>query len=192
MADQANPWSVPVAVDQIPEAGLHRQIEADTAERAALAAVAGLREVSSATASLDLTPIGRGKVQVTGAVSARVGQICVVTLDPIENEISETIDVTFVPEADIPELADSVDRPAEELTEIPDPPEPIVDGVIDLGRLAADAIFLGIDPYPRKPGVVFDRPVVAPDPEDHPFAALQALKGNSESPAVKKAKDRRG
>jgi hypothetical protein len=35
---------------------------------------------------------------------------------------------------------------------------------------------LGLDPYPRKEGAVFE-PVIAPvDPADHPFAALKALK----------------
>jgi hypothetical protein len=50
-----------------------------------------------------------------------------------------------------------------------------VNGIIDLGRLATDALFLAIDPYPRKPGAVFEADITAPDPEDHPFAALKAL-----------------
>jgi hypothetical protein len=54
-------------------------------------------------------------------------------------------------------------------------PEPIEDGVIDLGRLATDVLFLAIDPYPRKEGVVFEPRVAAPDPEEHPFAALKAF-----------------
>ena len=51
--------------------------------------------------------------------------------------------------------------PMRATAEIPDPPEPIVNGVIDLGRLATDALFLGIDPYPRKPDAVFEPPVGA-------------------------------
>ena len=106
---------------------------------------------------------------------ARIGQTCVVTLDPIENEIDEAIDLIFAPPEQIPELSDLVDEAAESDDEIPDPPEPIVNGVIDLGRLATDALFLAIDPYPRRPDVVFEPPVEAADPEDHPFAALKAL-----------------
>ena len=41
----ANPWSVPLVVEQIPETGLHRDLEAGPAARVALAAVAGLREI---------------------------------------------------------------------------------------------------------------------------------------------------
>ena len=72
--------------------------------------------------------------------------------------------------------------------EVPDPPEPIVGGIIDLGRLATDAVFLGIDPYPRKPGAAFDVPATPPDPEDHPFAALKALKEDAARSAPKKPK----
>ena len=53
---------------------------------------------------------------------------------------------------------------------------PIENGIIDLGRLATDALYLGVDPYPRKPDAVFEPLVEAADPEDHPFAALKALK----------------
>jgi uncharacterized metal-binding protein YceD (DUF177 family) len=147
-----------------------------------------LREVLSANASLDLAPMREGRVHVVGTVKARVGQICVVTLDPIENEIDEAIDLIFAPPEQIPALADLVDDAAEGDAEIPDPPEPIVGGLIDIGRLATDALFLAIDPHPRKPGAVFDLPAIPDDPEDHPFAALKALKGAPDLPNPKKPK----
>src|SRR4051812_25417061 len=181
------PWSVPLAVAQIPEQGLHRDMEANVAEREAMAALAGLRSVSSAHAALDITPIHDGRVRVVGRVSAIVGQICVVTLEPVDNAIDEAIDLIFAPESQIRELAESVDDNDDDV-EVPDPPEPIVGGFIDLGRLATDAIFLGIDPYPRKLGVVFDVPLTPPDPEDHPFAALKALKGATPARKPKKPK----
>jgi uncharacterized metal-binding protein YceD (DUF177 family) len=187
MTDAENPWSDAIVVAQIPEHGLHRDIEADAAERGALATLAGLREISAARASFDLTPIRDDRVRVVGTVSARVGQTCVVTLDPIDNAIEETIDLIFAPASQIPELAATVDD-ADDDTEIPDSPEPIEGGMIDLGRLATDALLLGIDPYPRKPDAVFEVPVVPPDPEDHPFAALKALMGEDGGPAAKKPK----
>ena len=69
-----------------------------------------------------------------------------------------------------------------------DPPEAIVGGVIDLGRTATDALFLGIDPYPRKPDAVFDARDHAPDPKDHPFAALKALKDKPKAKRKPKSK----
>jgi hypothetical protein len=190
MTNKPDPWSVPVTVAQIPEAGLHRDIEADAVEREAMAELAGLREILSAHAALDVTPKSGGRVHVGGHVRARIGQTCVVTLDPIENEIDEPIDLIFAPPEQIPQLADLVDEAAESDGEIPDPPEPIVNGVIDLGRLATDALFLGIDPYPRRPDAVFEPPVVAVDPEDHPFAALKVLQAEARPPGPKKPRKR--
>jgi hypothetical protein len=188
MTGKADPWSVPVTVAQIPDTGLHCDIEADPAVRDAMAAVAGLRGILSASASLDVAPKGGGRVHVAGRVRARIGQTCVVTLDPIENDIDEPVDLIFAPPDQIPELADLVDEVADSDAEIPDPPEPIVNGVIDLGRLATDAVFLAIDPYPRKPDAVFEPPVVPEDPEDHPFAALKALQVDGKPPRPKKPK----
>ena len=59
---------------------------------------------------------------------------------------------------------------------VDDPPEPIVNGAIDIAALATEFLVLALDPYPRKEGAMFE-PVIAPvDPADHPFAALEALK----------------
>lgn len=190
MTDKADPWSVPIAVAQVPDTGLHRDIEAGPAARAAMAELAGLREILSASASLDVTPKGRGRFQVEGRVRARIGQTCVVTLDPIENDIDEAIDLIFAPAEQIPELSDLIDDGAESSEAIPDPPEPIENGFIDLGRLATDALFLGIDPYPRRPDAVFEPPVVAADPQDHPFAALKALQPDAKPLAPNKPRKR--
>jgi Large ribosomal RNA subunit accumulation protein YceD len=184
----ADPWRVPVVVAQIPDTGLHRAFEASDATRAAMADVAGLREVTSASASFDLTLKSGGRVHVTGEVRARIGQTCVVTLDPIENEINEEIDLMFAPSEQIRSLSTLVDEAAQsEDEEVPDPPEPIIDGLIDLGRLATDALFLAIDPYPRRPDATFEPPAEIIDPADHPFAALKALQSDGKpSPAKKR------
>jgi uncharacterized metal-binding protein YceD (DUF177 family) len=186
MTDRADPWSIPIAVEQIPDTGLHRDIEAGPAARDAMAEVAGLREVLSASASLDVTPSSGGRFHVAGRVRARIGQTCVVTLEPIESDIDEPIDLIFAPPDQIPDLADLVDDAAGSEAEIPDPPEPIENGMIDLGRLATDALFLAIDPYPRKPDAVFEPLVAAVDPEEHPFAALKALKLDAKPAGGKK------
>jgi len=177
-----DPWRAPVIVAQIPDTGVHREFEASAAERQAMADLAGLRDVLSAHAEFDVEPKSGGRVQVTGRVQARVGQTCVVTLDPIESEIDEEVDLTFAPEAETRRLEDLIEegQDDEDPPEVADPPEAIVNGIIDLGRIATDALFLAIDPYPRKPGVVFEAEVTAPDPEDHPFAALKALQDNKQ------------
>jgi uncharacterized metal-binding protein YceD (DUF177 family) len=187
---QRDPWRVLVTVAQIPDTGLHRDIEADQTAREAMVEAAGLREISHVHASFDLALRGGGQVHVTGRVQARVGQICVVTLDPMESEIDEPVDLIFAPAEQLPQFAQSADESPTSEAEIIDPLEPIENGTIDLGRLATDVLYLAIDPYPRKPDAVFETPVVAVDPEDHPFAALKALQANPDAAAPGSAEDK--
>jgi hypothetical protein len=183
----ADPWRVPVVVGQIPDTGLHRAFEAGEATRAAIADIAGLREIVSASASFDLKLKSGGRVHVSGEVRARIGQTCVVTLDPIENEIDEVVDLTFAPSEQITALSALVDEAAQnENEEVPEPPEPIINGVIDLGRLAKDVLFLAIDPYPRRHDAMFKPPQETVDPADHPFAALKALQTGGTPTSAKK------
>jgi uncharacterized metal-binding protein YceD (DUF177 family) len=185
--NRPDPWRAPVTLAQIPDGGLHRELDADEAQRKAMAEIAGLREVVSAHASFDVTPKSGGRFHVAGHVRARIGQTCVVTLDPIETDINEAIDLMFAPPDQIPALSDLADEAAADDSDV-DPPEPIESGVIDLGRLATDALFLGIDPYPRKPDAVFDHEITPPDPKDHPFAALKALKAKPKAKRKPKGK----
>jgi hypothetical protein len=53
-----------------------------------------------------------------------------------------------------------------------DEPDPVIDGKIDLGALAAEFFALGLDPYPRKPGAILDEERTNSDSIDSPFAAL--------------------
>jgi hypothetical protein len=62
-----------------------------------------------------------------------------------------------------------------ELTASADEREPLLDGTVDLGALATEFLILGVDPYPRKPGVAFEAPTPEADAGTHPFAALAAL-----------------
>jgi hypothetical protein len=99
-----------------------------------------------------------------------VRQTCVVTLEPLVNEIREPIDLTFVP-------GDAASTPArEEDLGAHEPPERLIDGGVDLGAIAAEFLILGIDPYPRREGAVFTAPEKSDDAADHPFAALAELK----------------
>jgi len=187
-----HPWSVRIAVDEIPEAGQHEAFSADEAQRAAMAKLAGLRDIAEANASFDLRSAGRGRIHVTGRVTGRIGQTCVVTLEPLENAIDEPVDLLFAPEDQVAAIIKAMEQEAEATGEELDPPEVITDGTIDLGQLAADVLFLGIDPYPRKPGVVFEPVVTAADPESHPFAALKALKDAPSAPKAPKKDPKAG
>ena len=170
MENTQNPWSVPVAVDNIPETGLHIEAEAPAEVRAQLVKLANLRDLPHLSAVFDLTRRGGG-VHVAGQVKARVGQTCVVTLEPLENDLDEPINVLFAPRLEVAAKDDGADRTAGD----EEPPEPLIEGKVDLGAVATEFLLLGIDPYPRKAGAEFAA-VKTADDSARPFAALEALK----------------
>src|ERR1700730_11780853 len=183
-----DPWRVPLAVAQIPDTGLHRDLKADEAVRHAIADVGDLREVLSAQASFDVTPKTGGRYHIAGHVRARIGQTCVVTLEPMESDIDELVDLTFAPPDQIPEMAALIDEAEHSDGDTPDPLEAIEKGIMDLGRDGTYALSLALNPYPRKPDAVSDHLVEPADPEDHPFAALKALKVEPKKSGKKKPK----
>jgi uncharacterized metal-binding protein YceD (DUF177 family) len=161
-------WSVPLALSDVPETGRHLDLIADEAARADIANLANLRDVSRLEAIFDVTLHGNGGLHVKGHVQAMVGQVCVVTLEPIDNEIDEPIDLMFVPEATLAgfmEAASAADNA----------PEPLIDRVVDLGAIATEFLLLGINPYPRNAGAEFQAPPAGSEPA-HPFAVLATLK----------------
>ena len=86
----------------MPETGRHVDLVADPETRAAIAELAGVAGLPRLAAEFDVTRHGRGGLRVVGSVSATVEQTCVVTLEPIESEIDEPIDLVFVPGAAAP------------------------------------------------------------------------------------------
>jgi uncharacterized protein DUF177 involved in 23S rRNA accumulation len=168
------PWHVPIALDDVPEEGKHFDLAADAEIRAAVARMVGLRDLPRLEASFDVTRSGRAGLHVSGRVSATAGQTCVVTLEPLANEVAEDIDLLFEPPPVVPAQAEL------DTANPPDPSpgnetEPLVDGKVDLGALATEFLILGLDPYPRKPGAIF-KPPVEPHPDEGPFSALGVLK----------------
>jgi uncharacterized metal-binding protein YceD (DUF177 family) len=164
------PWSVPVSVADIPDGGGHYDLVADEGARQAVAKVAGLRALTKLDAAFDLERRG-ATVVVRGEVRADVGQTCVVTLEPIDTHLAEAVELEFAPsagEADAPASAKGGREP----------PEPLENGVVDLGAIATEFLMLGLDPYPRKEGAEFTPPA-APDAAEKPFAALASLKKRS-------------
>ena len=170
MTDQSErPWSVMLPLHEISPTGKHVALEASAEVRAALAAPAGVEAVERLAAHFELTLRGRDGVHVAGRVSATVRQACVVTLEPVVNEIDEAVDVDFASARTgaVKAASDEIDIEASG----PDEPEPLSGNAIDLGVLATEFLILGVDPYPRKPGVAFDAPH-ADDAAANPFAAL--------------------
>jgi hypothetical protein len=168
-------WRVPVHLENIPESGMHLELDADDEVRSRLAAIAGLLGVTRLHASVDLTRHGEG-LRASGRVGAKIGQTCVVSLEPLENTVDEAFDVLFLP----PELiVDPSAVPGPLVEEVDDTRETLVDGIADIGAVAAEFFLLGIDRHPRKPGAVF-APPVEDRAADSPFAVLAGLKPSAD------------
>ena len=177
-------WSQPFSVQEIPAGGVDVTVSADKATLARLAEANSLVALASAQARLHVTRRGREGAHVAGELRARATQMCSVTLEPFETEIVEPIDVEFAPAARPQperkprpgdrdgrrEIEDAMrGRTPHRGRNAPEPepedeagmddldaPDPIIGGKIDLGALASEFLTLGVDPYPRKPGVVFE------------------------------------
>jgi hypothetical protein len=166
------PWSVPVNIHEVPVTGRRFELAADEATRAAIAKSAGLRALPRLQATFEVSRHDSEGLHVVGRVCATVGQACVVTLDPIDNEVEEMVDLIFVAGV-TPAVGDA---PGPNVVEVAsdEAPEPLLDDTVDLGAIATEFLILTIDPYPRKPDAVFQAPAIE-DTSEHPFAALARL-----------------
>jgi uncharacterized metal-binding protein YceD (DUF177 family) len=164
-------FSRTIRVERIGREEIERRIEAKPDERAALAERLGLTSLEQLQAELRLKRLSRGRIAVEGRLEARLTQLCVVSLEPVAAQIEGEFAVEFVeagpgPETEAVVAIDSVD-----------PPEPIEDGLIDLGEAVVQQLAERIDPYPRAPGADLtwqdEKPAMS-EPK-RPFAALSAL-----------------
>jgi uncharacterized metal-binding protein YceD (DUF177 family) len=154
--------------------------EADAAERAALARRFAVPAVRRLHFELKAEPTGPGGWRVSGTVEAGLTQTCVVTLEPVETEIAETVERRFVPRDQLPPVTPGAEMELDSATA--DGPDGH-DGRIDLGEIAAEAVALAIDPYPRHADADFASLIAGPagaepltDEAARPFAGLAALK----------------
>jgi len=171
-----NEFSRLLRLDSLSDEPRAVEIEADPAEREALARRFGLVALDALAAAASL--VRRGEtVEAAGTLSARVTQSCVATAEPVEASLEEAFRVEFRP---LP--ADG--RPDEEV-ELGESELDVVfheGGAVDLGEAVAQTLLLALDPYPRSPaaeaalkqaGVKSEEEARA---ESSPFAALAGLK----------------
>lgn len=148
-----------VAVDRLPASVT---VEAAPAELAAVAARLRIPEVRTLRCRFDLRRHG-AVVEADGALDADVVQTCVVSLEPVEQHVTEQFTLRFVPDG-----AEGADDDPESPDEIP-----YEGSNIDLGEAAAEQLGLALDPYPRHPEAALEAGVeAADDPDDAGWASL--------------------
>jgi uncharacterized metal-binding protein YceD (DUF177 family) len=155
--------SRPFAIDRMGEA-TRIKVEADAAEREAVARRLGVEDVARLECQFHLRRWEGATVQAEGSLKARVTQVCVVSGDSFESDIAEDFEVRFVPEGMESEEVD-LDAPDE---------IPYAGAMIDLGEATTEQLALALDPFPKKPGA--EIPPEAQEAPEGPFAALGRIR----------------
>lgn len=148
-------------------------LEANEAERAALAERFGLVSIGSLRAEITLEAKAE-RIEADGVLDAEVVQSCAVSGDDLPVTISEPLALAFVP-AESLSTEEEVELEEHELDEI------AYEGTsFDLGEAVAQSLALAIDPFATGPNAEAARRDAGLADEDRsgPLAAgLAALKG---------------
>lgn len=164
----------PFEVDALGEDEVVRTIEGSPAECRAVAGRLGLEVLRSLRAELRLQRRDGGPlIRLDGQFEAEFVQLCVVSLEPLEQALAEDFSQTYSLEP--VRIEDEVELTLDD----EDLPEEVRGGVIDLGEAVVQQFAIAVDPYPRRPGAAVPPGLEAGrDAESAgPFAALKVLKG---------------
>lgn len=163
-------FSRPHRLDAIGAGESRVAIEADEAERKALARRFGLITIDRLAADFAVRRDAVGII-ARGHLSGAVVQACSVTGDPVPATIEEDFAIRFLPEGS--EGGDEVELNEEDCDVVF-----YTGGAIDLGEAAAETLALSLDPFPRSAGAeaALREAGVLSEEEAGPFAALAALR----------------
>lgn len=186
MARDSFPFSQLYSISQLGKGEQNLVLEPNDIERQKIARAYSIEGFESLTGEFSIRPWRKAGLRVLGTVSARMERICVVTLEPFLDHVSEDFDRTFEPALSRPRRLNDLNEDGEIEIDLEtlDPPDVITDGVLDLGAVLCEQLALMIDPFPRKPGVRFEQESVLPEvekdeEEQSPFAVLASLKDSS-------------
>ncbi len=171
-----------VDLDRMGPNGTALEIAASDSERAALVKRFGFLGLPAFSARVTVDRRPGGQVVVEGRLRGRIVQACILTLDPVAQDLDETFRIVFKQD-----LAEERDPESGEalVSAQTDAPEPLPGSLLDVGEIVAEQLSLAADPYPRKPGVKLEDVLPKPrkegrhgrhEPRRHPFAGLAALR----------------
>ena len=172
-------FSRPLAVSRVTDRPVEIVIDADPGACRALADRFGLHEVRWFRATVDVRRVGpgAGDVRLTGRINAEMWPVCVVTLEPFRQALSEAFSLRYLMRQ--PQPDDGADEEEEEVECDLDgeDTEPLTAGIIDVGEVVAQYFGLALDAHPRAPDAQFQH--ATPDDsgvaaDSRPFSALLA------------------
>ena len=161
------PYSEPLRLHHI-GAGVQRRLTPDADAIKRIVRALDLQSLDLFEVDINLVPTVSGW-RLDGRVRADAVQTCGLTLEPLPVHIDRKFSIQMV---------EATEREPEDDAEIDlelddDSADQIEGGSIDLGQYAVEQLALSLDPFPRKPGAVFEQPK---EPgEISPFAVLKGL-----------------
>lgn len=172
-----------VDIDKLGRTGAALEIIASEGECAALAKRFGFLGLHGFAARVTVDLQIGGQVVVEGRLRGRITQACVLSLEPVTQELDEAFRIVFrkdLAEEHDPESGEAL------LDANADAPEPLPGNMLDVGEIVAEQLALAADPYPRRPGVKLEDVLPKPkggtprrrpgEQQRHPFAGLAALR----------------
>ncbi|HXS06450.1 MAG TPA: DUF177 domain-containing protein [Rhizomicrobium sp.] len=168
------PFSHLYNLNRLGQAGDNVHLAVSDADKAALAAFAGVLRIDAFSGAIALKKLSPNRFQLDFTLAADICQACVVTLAEVPAHIERRFsrELHFNPAMRRPSgEAQTADIPLED-----DLPEEIDSLHYDLAAPLIEEFVLAIDPYPRAPGVEFAPPADAEEAPESPFAVLKGLK----------------
>lgn len=174
--------SHPVSVDVLPSSGLKIELIDNDENKAVIADRLNLLKVEDFKAELFFKRWRRDGVIVKGRIFSKITQECVVSLQSVENEVTETFEHMFLPEGST--LAKPRLNSDGELVLDPDGddiPDLFTGKTLEAWEIIFEHLELAIDPFPRAEGVdvsqyeASEEELQADKPKS-PFAVLETLK----------------
>ena len=174
----------PIVVSMLSRSGENLKISGDDKLCEAFAEACGVSAFERFDAFVKVQPFKKGGAKLSGTLSALVVQPCVVSMEPVEQQIEIAIERSFLP---APEIAKR-NRIIEDGELILDPdqadePDEIENGEIDTWQVLVEELCLEIDLYPRKENVEVDAEFLTAQEQEttgdeavhRPFSALNTL-----------------
>jgi uncharacterized metal-binding protein YceD (DUF177 family) len=175
-----------VDLDRMGSGSAALDITASEGERAALAKRFGFISLPAFSARVTVDRRLGGQVIVEGRLRGTIVQACILTLDPVTQQLDDTFRIVF--RQDLTEERDPESGEAL-LSAQADAPEPLSGNMLDVGEIVAEQLSLAADPYPRRAGAKLEDVLPKPrkggksgrdagktEPRRHPFAGLAALR----------------
>lgn len=162
-------WSYPLAWPARTAAAANIHLVADEGARARISRFLDLPALARLEADIVVRPWLDG-MALSGRITGVATRVCGVTLDHFDETIDASLDIHVVP-AGSPNAPEPTGAEVVVDLESADPPD-VADGPdVDVAGYVVEAVALALDPFPRKPGAVFEPPT---DPTNlSPFAVLR-------------------